>query len=441
MSVFGGGCASKKRGSSVEKLFKQTVLTSVLKRNRASETSDRCNKRRKTDDLASRVQRRRPPTVVTTADRKVFNVRNYRNIVNDIDGLRHQLPSVCSVTRSKAIVDRLFRDSTQDGRTIVTDCEENDTVDLSRIATFCRLYNDENAFASSSIKEVVEFMLTPLLKIATNGIVEDSAKTVSGFVSATKRKWTISAVLSNAFKFNQFATNFDRLLVDCNEACSTNVVHSASKGKNTCVDKLRTYVSTMKRLLTSELDNAFDCPDENVCDCYHRSHRVIVYSSVNETSMSSTSKNVANVFYEELFKASTVPTVLLDASWLLCGVTDSDRFRKDFVLNRVEPHPSDKNETWRHVSKAFDVVNKGFYSRLFALHSCLYVIVNWLWSRQRSCHSVLHGERVDSSIGDHESSPVTVMVSSELYPLLHDAPTMTLVELNKSAKCVVQRIV
>lgn len=441
MSIFGSG-SGKKRGSSVEKLFKQTVLTSVLKRNRANESLDRCNaKKRKTDDFSTRTQRRRVPTVATTVDRKVFNVRNYRNIVNDIDGLRHQLPPICSATRSKTIVDRLFRDSMQDGRTIATDCEENDTADLSRVALFCRLYNDENAFAASSIKETVEFMLTPFLTIATNENFENSTRTVSGFVSSTKRKWTVSAVLNNTFKFNQFATNFDRLLVDCNEACSTNVVNSASKGKNTCVDKLRAYVTTMRRLLVSELDNAFECPDENVCDCYHRAHRVIVYSSVNESSMICSTKNNANVFYEELFKSSTVPTVLFDASWLLCGVTDFDRFRTNFVLNRVEPHSSDKNETWRYVSKAFDVVNKGFYSRLFAFHSCLHVLVNWLWARQRSCHSVLHGERIDSTVGDHESSPVTLMVSSELYPLLRDVPTMMLVELNKSAKCVVQRIV
>ena len=387
--------------------------------------------------------RKRPPSVPTPATatpapvrvqtNKLVTLRNYTNIFQLVDGLKYQLPEFGRELLVPAVVELLIRDidvsSAVRAHRSIADTSTIEAVDFN---------SDTNNFdayllARTSWSELSS-MLTPLFCLTASEV------TLSSRAHAKPMSSVISARLRTAFFVNAALRRFDGSLLrqsrevgaekgSCNstptisdEEDEENVVAGSPKKTGSTSTKLLKKVLIDIRVRTTQQLNDELGSDgaavllsvsSAVCDCCFFSPNLLVYCSMGESvvvDVAETSQSATSL--RTWAQQQATPTVAFDAAYMLCGRLDATQFEQNFILRHV-PSASDARETtWSSLAKSVQVAKMGFYVRVYALHCAVNLIVDWLWSRQRFCHSSLFANQPIL-----DAPPVTLVISRELRPL------------------------
>lgn len=151
-------------------------------------------------------------------------------------------------------------------------------------------------------------------------------------------------------------------------------------------------------------------------------------------SFSKDSSNIDTVTIDTiraLFQASVLPSVMFDAALVLCDRLSDRQFLHDFHLTHLVANRETHGDTFAHLAKSRQIVEMGFYKRLYVLHMCVNILVNWLWTKQRLQHASLCG---DGAILD--VPPVNLMIARNMIDLFRSVDTLPFSLLQKMRKIV-----
>jgi hypothetical protein len=171
----------------------------------------------------------------------------------------------------------------------------------------------------------------------------------------------------------------------------------------------------------------------NYCNCCFYSPSVYLFCSVTGQLPNMSSTSETNDTVRELFRVSQLPALLFDVSLILRGQMNAKRFERNFCLTHVIWNETTHGDTFSHLAKTLQVVEVDFYKRLYVLHLCVNIIVNWLWARQRVLHASLNGKNAFI----RHLPPVMLYVTKDVVPLLRQVATVPFLVLEKTRKIIV----
>lgn len=399
----------------------------------SSTTANRPVKKRTTPSVPTPPVTTPAPVRVQNAN-KLVTLRNYTNIFQLVDGLKYQLPEFGRDLLVPAVVELLIRDidvsSAVRAHRSIADTSTIEAVDFN---------SDSNNFDAYLLARTpwseLSSMLTPLFCLTASEV------TLGSRAHAKPMSSVISARLRTAVVVNAVLRRFDGSLlrqsreVGAAEKGSSNITPTISdeedeesvvagspkKSSSTSVKLLKKVLIDIRLRTTQQLNDELG-PDgasvllsvsSAVCDCCFFSPNLLVYCSmgdsvfvdVAETSQSATSLRT-------WAQQQATPTVAFDAAYMLCGRLDATQFEQNFVLRHIPSASDARDTTWSSLAKSVKVAKMGFYVRVYALHCAVNLIVDWLWSRQRFCHSSLFANQPIL-----DAPPVTLVISREMRPL------------------------
>lgn len=403
---------------------------------------------------------------------KLVTLRNYTNIFDLVDGLKYQLPEYGRELCISTLIDLLVRD-----------------VDVSAAIRSHRNIIDTSSFESVGFngdplcydKELMSrtnwtelsTMLTPLFSMTATELAPGATSISTSTANRTTRASsgvvnTISGRLRSAFIMNPLLRRFDncvsRLSNSMQHVAQSNSVFSVSDeeddpgdgssslpsnsdnnaSSSTAAKSMRKVLLDIRnrtnQALVDEIGpeaSATLLASSNVCECCFFSPTLLLYCSLNESAIvdvAETSQSAASM--RAWSQQHVSPTLAFDVAFLLCARLDSTQFEKDFVLRHLPTKSTDKKAmTWSSLAKLYQVSNMGFFIRAYALHCAVHMIIDWLWTRQRLCHSCLF---TNQPIID--SPPVTIVIANELRPLFSNTNFLPFRILTQSHKVVLKYI-
>lgn len=373
-----------------------------------------------------------PPVRVQSAN-KLVTLRNYTNIFQLIDGLKYQLPEFGRELLVPAVIELLIRDidvsaAVRAHRSIA------DTSTIEAVGFNSDTTNYDGCLLARTSWSDLSSMLTPLfcltaseVTLATRANARPMSSVISGrlrtavAVNAALRRFDGSLLRqSRETGTEKGSSNSTPTLSDEEEEESV-VMGSPKKTGSTSTKLLKKVLVDIRVRATQQLNEELGAEgaavllsvSSAVCDCCFFSPNLLVYCSMGESvvvDVAETSQSATSL--RTWAQQQATPTVAFDAAYMLCGRLDGAQFEQNFVLRHV-PSASDARETtWSSLSKSIQVSKMGFYVRVYALHCAVNLLVDWLWSRQRFCHSSLFANQPIL-----DAPPVTLVVSRELRPL------------------------
>lgn len=383
----------------------------------------------------------------TLVGEKNVTLQNYLNILTLIDGLKYQLPIIGSDLCCPVVVDLLSRNaSVQSSRTVNSFARNVRTSSIKSTGFLGDESVATDMFSSSDWANLLYRHVEPLLSVLS----------VAAHPRSGERGASITTKLKTCFQINRPMQRLDMLcgtprevtadhrddetlLLDSNVvvggaigAVNDATVDSTNNGNSGAIRKFLMDLRTRHTRYVHDINAAGLEVSIGGCDCcFYSPNLFLLCSTVGQSTDGA--GNEANDTLREMFRVTMLPSVLFDISVVLCCQMDAVRFGENFCLKHVIANESTHGDTFAHLAKTIGVAGMEFYRRLYVLHLCLNVIVNWLWSRQRVVHTSLYGKR--SFIRD--LPPVTLLVNRELLPLLRKFHSVAWLALEKSRKIIV----
>lgn len=397
--------------------------------------------------------------VSAASQNKLVTLRNYTNIFNLIDGLKYQLPEFGRELCVPALVDLLAR-SADVSSSVRAHRNIADTSTINSVAFSGAPGNFDKHMLSRASWSDLTAMLLPLFTLTSSEVVTAARNSVRPAASVVAARLRTAIIVNSVFRrFDACLTrqrsdgvrqaasaaHSARDLSDEDEedivSMTTRIPTVAPAGQippvGTAAAKaiassssklLRKLLTDVRQRSAQQLAEEIgpDCAavlhsaSTAVCDCCFYSPNLVVYCSMSDSAIidvAETSQSAGSL--RTWAQQQAVPTIAFDVAYMLCGRLDAMQFDKDFVLRHL-PTPSDpKLTTWSSLAKTAQVGRMGFYVRLYALHCAINLLVDWLWTRQRLCHSLLFANQPIM-----DSPPVTLIVSRELRPLFSQEPLL-----------------
>lgn len=396
---------------------------------------------------------------------KKVTLQHYTNILRLIDGLKYQLPAVGDELHCSVFVGFMRRN-------VLAHQRRAETTSVLSMTGLLGEFVCPESYSSLSWHDIVEYYAYPLLALtysSSSMIVSSSSSsslssTLSSFEHSltAKQKSSVSTRLRCGLQINVPLRKIDKLLSNASRSDSFNENNNSSNNSSghndndfdenddrinstTSVSSNRQilfkFLTDLQKRYTRDVQTDFDngCYASTIagclslsssCPCCFYAPCLFLYCSSTDYANNSDMVTVDTI--RELYQTYRLPCVLFDAAIVLCDQLTDSQFRQDFCLTHLTSGPDTHGDTFAHVDKSWRVLDMGFYKRLYVMHMFVSVLVNWLWTMQRTQHATLV---------DHDTlldvPPINVMVARNMIDLLRSVDTIPLLLLEKMRKIVI----
>lgn len=387
-------------------------------------------------------QRKRPPERARVAaaavhtETKFVSLQNYVNLLNLIDGLRHQLPNFGYDLYVPSFARTLFDtyECQTDGTTNTSSATTNTSSSLGAgtLDDQCSevVLADVSSFTAKRLdwSALSRTQLLPILRLLSTGYRDE-------FRPANKNH------MAQTFVLNRAAKRWDQLLTSAAEYAPDDTDQSrnfqgtidaddksfVADGQEAVVQQLRKFLTEARASLVenphasldrAELINASSTEAE--CACCQFAPHVLVRSTFASNSTTDLDHYLRPQF--------SLPVVTFDVASFLCGSVPAATFTENYTLRHIMQKQNSDLDV--DLVKTLYVSSLTFFERLYAVHWCLGVLIDWCWTRHRLAHTVLQG----SNCTCESVPPVVVLVNRSLQNLLQRIvalPTLTLARERK----------